>query len=190
MQISSTGLRALLGFVLASIPVLASDVPGIHNFDRVDNHVYRGGQPSEEGFKYLAKSGVKTVVDLREADSRAKAEERTVTADGMTYVNVPMTGLTPPSEAEIAKLLSLLEDPNSGPVFVHCKRGADRTGAVVAAYHIHHDKWDNSHALADAKAHSMSPFQIPRQNFIRNFEARGSGSAASLAIATAVPATN
>ena len=27
---------------------------GIENFDKVDAHVYRGAQPTEEGFRYLA----------------------------------------------------------------------------------------------------------------------------------------
>ena len=52
---------------------------------------------------------------------------------------------------------------------VHCWRGADRTGAVIAAYRIDHDHWDNDRALKDAKAHGMGFFQIPRQNFIKDF---------------------
>ena len=160
-----------LSFALAvlSVPILADSVQGIRNFERVDAHVYRGAQPSSQGFEYLASVGVKTVIDLREADDRSRAEERIVTADGMRYVNVPMTGLTPPTDAQITQILGLLEDQTSGPVFVHCMRGADRTGAVIAAYHIDHGGWDATRALDDAKRHSMSFFQIPRQNFIRNF---------------------
>ena len=164
--------RLPITLLIASLPALAGSAPGISNFDQVDAHVYRGGQPTDAGFQYLAKLGVKTIVDLREADSRGAAEKQAVTAAGMTYVNVPMTGLTAPTEAEITSILTLLEDATSGPVFVHCKRGADRTGAVIAAYHIDHDKWDNAHALSDAKAHSMSSFQFPRQSFIREFRAR------------------
>lgn len=169
--------RGLAAFIISLTPVacvsaFAGSVPGIKNFDRVDEHVYRGAQPTPEGFQYLASLGVKTVIDLQEADSRAAAERQTVTAAGMAYVNVPMTGLTPPSDAEITRLLALLEDTSAGPVFVHCHRGADRTGAVIAAYHIDHDKWDNARALSDAKAHSMSPFQGPRQSFIREFHGR------------------
>jgi protein-tyrosine phosphatase len=63
----------------------------------------------------------------------------------------------------------MLEDGATGPIFVHCKRGADRTGAVIAAYHIDHDKWDNARALQDAKAHSMSASQFPRQRYIQDF---------------------
>src|SRR2546423_3256788 len=158
-----------IALVVFCLPALAGSVPGIKNFDQVDAHVYRGAQPTDEGFQYLAKLGVKTIVDLREADGRSKAEERVVTVAGMQYVNVPMTGHTPPTEPEIAKILALLENSATGPVFVHCMRGADRTGAVIAAYHIDHDKWDNARALQDAKAHSMSFFQLPRQNYIKNF---------------------
>jgi len=155
------------------LPVFAGSAPGIANFDRVDDHVYRGGQPTGEGFKYLAEIGVKTIIDLREADGRAVAEQRAVTGAGMRYINVPMTGLTPPTEAEITKILTLMRDSTAGPVFVHCKRGADRTGAVVAAYHIAYHQWDNSRALKDAKAHGMGAFQFPRQSYISKFRPSG-----------------
>ena len=161
--------RLPIAVLVFGLPAFASSVPGIKNFDQVDAHVYRGGQPTDEGLQYLAKLGVKTIVDLRETGDRSNAEERVVTGAGMKYVNVPMTGLTPPTDAEITGILAMLEDNTTGPVFVHCLRGADRTGAVIAAYHIDHDKWDNARALNDAKAHSMSFFQFPRQNYIKNF---------------------
>lgn len=166
MSLSNRSIIALLVFVT---PAFAWSVTGIKNFDQVDAHVYCGGQPTAEGFQYLAKLGVKTIVDLREAGDRSKAEGLQVTADGMKYVNVPMTGLTPPTGLETTQILQLLEDTASGPVFVHCLRGADRTGAVIAAYHIDHDKWDNVRALKDAKAHGMSFFQLPREGYIKNF---------------------
>jgi protein tyrosine phosphatase (PTP) superfamily phosphohydrolase (DUF442 family) len=161
-------------FLLAvSLPAFAaSPVQGIHNFYKVDDHVYRGAQPTDEGFQYLAKIGVKTVIDLRGAGEGRTNEESVVTAAGMKYINVPMTGLTPPTEAEITKILGILEDGTIGPVFVHCMRGADRTGAVIASYRIEHDGWDNARALKEAMANGMSFFQFPRQSFIRNFQAR------------------
>ena len=155
------------------VPAFAgSAVPGIHNFYKVDEHVYRGGQPTDEGFRYLAKIGVKTVIDLRGESEGRGSEESVVTTAGMKYINIPMTGLTPPTEAEINKILGILEDGTTGPVFVHCQRGADRTGAVIASYRIEHDGWDNARALKEAMANGMSFFQFPRQSFIRNFQAR------------------
>lgn len=176
-------------FLVFSLPVFAASVPGIRNFDSVDAHVYRGAQPTSEGFQYLARQlGVKTVVDLRKAGGRSKKEARLVTSVGMRYVNVPMGGLTPPTASEISRILALLEDRAAGPVFVHCRRGADRTGAVIAAYHIDHDGWDNARALKDASTHSMSFFQLPRQKFIREFRPRiNSAQAASPAPGATVP---
>jgi tyrosine-protein phosphatase SIW14 len=162
-------------FVL-TLPALAASsdyaVPGINNFHAVDQQVYRGAQPTDEGFQYLSKLGVKVILDLREHDGRARAEERVVTADGMRYVNIPMTGLRPPSAADTDKILKLLEDSSAGPVFVHCKRGADRTGAVIAAYRIAHDKWDNARALKEAMSNGMRWMQFPRQKYISTFSVR------------------
>src|ERR1043166_9169011 len=88
----------------------------------------------------------------------------------MQYVNVPMTGLTPPTEAQISTILALLESNTPGSVLVHCKRGADRTGAVIAAHRIDHDHWDNLRAFKEAMSHGMSFFQLPRQAYILKFQ--------------------
>lgn len=165
--------RSLITLFFFTLPALAgSSVPGIHNFYQVDNHVYRGAQPTNEGLSYLAKIGIKTILDLREPGDRSTAEERAVTALGMQYVSVPMGGLTPPTEAQISKILALLEDKNTGPVFVHCRRGADRTGAVIGAYRVDFDHWDNVRALREALSDGMSFFQLPRQSYIRSFQPR------------------
>jgi protein tyrosine phosphatase (PTP) superfamily phosphohydrolase (DUF442 family) len=187
--------RTFICTVLFSLPAFTgSSVPGIHNFYQVDEHVYRGGQPTNDGFSYLAKIGVKTVLDLREPGRRSDQEEQAVTALGMHYVSIPMGGLTPPTEAQIAQILTLLEDKTSGPVFVHCRRGADRTGAVIGAYRIDFDHWDNARALREAMSNGMSWFQLPRQRYIQNFhsriaEAKGSAQPAETqASITAAPA--
>src|SRR5947209_606506 len=111
--------RGVISIVLFSLPALASSsVPGIKNFYQVNQHLYRGAQPSDDGFRYLASIGVKTVLDLREHDGRSAAEERVVNSLGMEYVNVPMTGLTAPTKSEIGKILPLLD--SDATVFVHC----------------------------------------------------------------------
>ena len=163
--------RALVTLFVLTLPPLAnSTVQGIVNFYEVDEHVYRGAQPTYEGFNYLAKIGVKTVLDLREDHKQSSGEAQVVASLGMQCVSVPMTGMTPPTKAQITKILTLLEDGKGGAVFVHCNRGTDRTGAVIAAYRIDHDHWDNVRALKEALSFGMSPFQEPRQNFIRKFQ--------------------
>src|SRR5271157_4819193 len=105
----STLIRSVVAVFLFSLPALAgSSVQGINNFYQVDEHVYRGAQPTTEGFEYLAKIGIKTVLDLREDGERSSGEAKLVTSLDMQYVNVPMTGLTPPTQAEITRILALL----------------------------------------------------------------------------------
>src|SRR5260370_8401475 len=94
--------RTLL-FALAIPAFAGSTAPGIKNFHQVDEHVYRGAQPTDEGFQYLSKIGVKSVIDLREDDERSPAEERMLSAAATQYLNVPITGLTPPTHPKPAK---------------------------------------------------------------------------------------
>jgi tyrosine-protein phosphatase SIW14 len=142
-----------------------TDVPGVHNFHQVNEHVYRGAQPSSEGFANLAKLGVKTVIDLRGERSEANLVERA----GLRYVRMPWSGFKAPTDREIATVLSLLNDSSDWPVFVHCKRGADRTGTAIACYRISHDHWSNEKALAEAKSFGMSSLEIAMRHYIENF---------------------
>jgi len=144
---------------------------GVGNFHVVNDHIYRGAQPSSEGIQALAKMGVKTVVDLREADGNMLLEKKQVEAAGMKFVNVPMHGLETPSSADVAKVLAVFNDKSAGPVFVHCKRGADRTGTVVACYRISHDRWDNGKALSEAKSNGMAWIQKAMQHYVMGYKA-------------------
>src|SRR5712691_10062210 len=86
----------LLAWLLVSTVSWASErqAPGVPHFFQVNDHIYRGGQPSNEGWSSLAKMGIKTVVDLRrdgeDHDHWIREEERAVQAAGMRYVSVPM----------------------------------------------------------------------------------------------------
>ena len=153
-------------------------LPGVGNFHQVDDHVYRGAQPSLDGLRNLAKLGVKIIVDLREAGDRSLEEEKSVAAQGMSYFAVPMNGLHAPSAETVLKVLDVLEDSAKGPVFVHCKRGADRTGTIIASYRIEHDHWENQKALEEAKAFGMSRLEKGMQQYILHYQPR------SLAVAS------
>src|SRR5436305_3374925 len=113
--------RALvLAPVLLAVSAYGQQAPaGVGNLHMVNDHLCRGAQPTDEGFKNLAKMGVKTVVDLREPDSRALAEKKVVEAAGMRYVNNPLYGMQAPPAASVAKALALFNDKDSGTVFVH-----------------------------------------------------------------------
>jgi len=161
-------------FVLSlalSVPTWSAnvDVVGIPNFHQVNEHVFRGGQPAAEAWQSLAELGVKTVIDLRREDEHSTASEaRAVEAAHMNYVNIPMNGAVAPTNEQIAKVLALLDTQDS--VFVHCRRGADRTGAVIACYRIAHDGWERRRALVEAKSFGMRWTQVGLKRYIMGFQ--------------------
>lgn len=171
---------ALAGLQAASLPdVSGPQVTGIHNFHEVNEHVYRGAQPNKTGFATLAKLGVKTVIDLR----GERSERSLVEGAGMRYVRLAWSGYKAPDEQQISTVLSLMNDNSAWPVFVHCRRGADRTGTAVACYRISHDHWTNQQALDEAKTFGMSSSEILMQRFILHF------SSAPQLVATPAPST-
>ena len=179
-------------FACAAIPVWAAgaDAQGIPNFHQVNKNLFRGGQPTGEGWKHLAKLGVKTVIDLRRENEKGthsiKAESRAVEAAGMRYVSIPMQGIVAPSEEQISKAMSLLE--SGEPVFVHCREGKDRTGTVIACYRIKNEGWQNHRALKEAKARGMHWVEIGMKSYISSYRAAQS-TPASAPVADLMPAT-
>ena len=171
MRISKVARTALIAVAL-TFPVLAQDLPsGVNNFSEVNDHVYRGAQPSNEGFANLAKLGVKTVIDLRESGSRSAHEAELVKSLGMRYINIPLAGYSAPSTDQVAKVMSILDDPSAGKVFVHCRRGADRTGTMIALYRISHDHWDNRKALSEAESLKMAFWEHQMKTFVLHYPA-------------------
>jgi protein tyrosine/serine phosphatase len=171
---------SIAGVQAASLP----DVPGVPNFHQVNEHVYRGAQPHGQGFEGLAKLGIKTVIDLR----GERSEETEVKHAGMHYVRLSWSGYRAPDESQVTAVLSLLNDNSAWPVFVHCRRGADRTGTAIACYRIAHDHWTNQQALAEAKTFGMSSMEVAMQHFILHFGPLAPAPTAVLALpAPAIP---
>src|SRR5579872_597354 len=48
-------------------------IPGVPNPGKINDNLYRGAQPNEQGLKELKKLGITTIVDLR-AEDRGKVE--------------------------------------------------------------------------------------------------------------------
>jgi tyrosine-protein phosphatase SIW14 len=180
-------MRIIPHLVLAfvSIPAWGAEIqaPGIANFHQVNDRVYRGAHPTEEGWKSLAKLGVKTIIDLcREGEHSSESEARAVQAAGMRYVSVPMNGYVAPSNEQVAKVLQLLD--SGEPVFVHCKLGRDRTGTVIACYRIKHEGWQNQKALQEAKSYGLHSLEFGMKRFVLAFRGAGEGAAGGQMVAS------
>jgi len=183
----------ILALSLLSLPLWAAQtqVPGIPNFHQVNEHIYRGGQPADPGWRGLSDLGVKTVIDLRregELGHSLAAEQRAVTALGMRYISFPMNGIVAPDPQQVLKILSLLDGPD--PVFVHCREGKDRTGTVIACYRISHDRWQNRKAMDEAKSYGIHWFETGMKGYILGFHPLTQEAAAAPASQTASAQSN
>jgi len=125
---------------------------GVPNFGKVTPTLYRGGLPSNTGFKALARMGVKIVVDTHAA---SPSEEKEVQKLGMQYVAIPWHCPWPKDEV-FAKFLQLLHENEGKKVFVHCRLGDDRTGMMTAAYRIAEEGWSADEAMEEMKAFGFS----------------------------------
>ncbi len=154
----------VIGF--ADGQTITKDLP---NFYPVNEVLYRGGQPTEAGVKELAKMGVKTIIDLRGADEKAKKEETWAQNSGIRFINKPLNNWFEPKNAKIEEIIAEINRPENQPVFVHCQRGADRTGTVVAVYRITHDNWTAEQANAEAKKFGFGWWQFWMKDYINDY---------------------
>lgn len=162
---------------------MAAPLDGVPNFQKVNDGVYRGGQPSSGGFKSLAGLGVRTVIDLRPAGEHSQDREKSwVESSGMHYVSVPLRGMSAPSPGDVAKILAILNRASAGPVFVHCRRGADRTGTIIACYRISHDRWENREALHEARGYGMSMWERAMMHYVLGYRAPVDADVASTSV--------
>ncbi|MBM3193889.1 MAG: hypothetical protein FJZ59_06650 [Chlamydiae bacterium] len=112
-----------------------------------ENALHRGGMPSEEGVKELAKNGIKTIINLRCGNFSEKVIQD-YTQDKIRIVHLPFSPYDPQDQIMI-NFLKILINPNHKPAFVHCFHGADRTGAVCAIYRIIVQNWDKEKAIKE-----------------------------------------
>lgn len=131
--------------------------PSISNFDIVSEGLWRGAAPSNQALQKLQESGVKTIVDLRMAGPGAAEEANNAKKLGIKYIHIPL-GFMGPSLFKVAQFLNIVNDPANQPVFVHCRYGADRTGALVAVFRVIHDHWSFNQAYSEMRSHHFKPW--------------------------------
>jgi tyrosine-protein phosphatase SIW14 len=146
------------------------------NFHCVNENLYRGGQPKTGGLEKLAELGIKTIINLRGDSDDTRAEGREALRLGMRYFNIPMSTAGRPTDEQIERVLEIIEEQEKAPVFVHCRRGSDRTGAIVAIYRIEKNGWTAERAIEEANRYGLGFIQFRKRDYIKDyFEQRQNG---------------
>jgi protein tyrosine phosphatase (PTP) superfamily phosphohydrolase (DUF442 family) len=149
-------------------------IPGISNAGDVNEFLYRGTQPNEEGVEQLKKRGIDTIVDLRgERHDVIEKERRQAESLGMRFVNIPGNGWSAPRDEQIAQFFSVVRERPRRRIFVHCWLGGDRTGVFIATYRIAFDGWTPEQALQEMRSFHFKGLWHPAMKaYIQGFPAR------------------
>jgi protein tyrosine/serine phosphatase len=120
----------------------------------VSHHIYRGGQPSPDGWKALQTLGVKTVIRLDFPAEGANDEEQAKNL-GMTVADASGSPSTfsdkakAPTPEKIRLAVEMLGDKSLQPIYVHCLHGQDRTGLIVGLHRVLHDHYSKEEAYKE-----------------------------------------
>lgn len=138
------------------------DVPGISDFGKVNDFLYRGAQPKDDGVEQLQKFGIDTIIDLRGEFPRMIEDERQRAESlGIRFINLPGSGWATPTDDEIARFFSLLQEQPRRKIFIHCWLGGDRSGMFIAAYRIAFQGWSPRQAIQEMRAFHYLHFWHP-----------------------------
>jgi len=113
-------------------------VKGVPNFGKLNDNIWRSGQPSAEGYKALAGQGLKTVVNLR----KEFPGDKDLLPEGVKYVYIPITDEHAPTPEQAKQFLEVASNPDNWPLLVHCHGGEGRAGVMAALVRRSLDGWD------------------------------------------------
>ena len=127
------------------VPVWAEPmaVDGLPNLHKVTDNLYRSAQPSAEGMRNAEKLGIKTVLNLRGLHSDEDLAQGTNL--NLTRIKINTWAM---NEDNILEGLRIILQAD-GPVLVHCRHGADRTGTLLAAYRMVVQGWSREAAIKE-----------------------------------------
>jgi protein tyrosine/serine phosphatase len=151
-------------------PVAAAGVPNLY---RVNASLYRSAQPTRDGIASIDEDArlvdgdlpIKTILSLRTLRGDAGIDDG---SSALTFVRIPAQSWHPEDE-DVVRFLRIVTDPALQPVLVHCRRGADRTGTMVAIYRVVVEGWTKVDAISEMTQGGYG-FHPVWQNLIRYIE--------------------
>ena len=145
----------------------------IFNFHEIEPGFYRSGRIPPENCPDLKAFGIKTVINFIDRKKESSEEEARLHALGIETVWIPWNGFDYPKDEYVEKFLQTVRDSYKRPILVHCKRGAERTGLMIACWRIAEKGWAADQALEEMRKLKFREFWYGHlKKYIYNFAKR------------------
>ncbi len=165
MRVSFLLMPLVLTALSAQTEPCDTCLPGVVNFAKLDGVLWRGAQPTAEGFRALERAGARTIVSFRhDHDDRPLLKGTT-----LRYLRIPSRAWRA-KEPALAQFLKVLQDPANHPVYIHCAQGRDRTGYNAAAYRLVVQGWTAEAALREMHTFRFNTLWVGNPGFLRRLD--------------------
>ena len=119
------------------------EIGQLKNAHEINEEIYRSDQPSKKDFLELERMGIRTVISLRRRVDDAKKVKST--AIRLIQIPVKTNHITLENVIEVMNAMTTCERP----LLIHCRRGIDRTGCMIAFYRMLFHGWSKEQAIAE-----------------------------------------
>lgn len=148
---------------------------GVPNFGKLNQYIWRSGQPTRKGYSMLADEGLKTVVNLR----AEYPQDRDSLPSGINYISIPIKDMHAPTLNQAYQFLNIVSDGQNWPILIHCHAGEGRTGVMSALIRYSFDGWNHDSIQTEIRNFrtkrfwflTFAPPMMPSQTrFLLNWE--------------------
>ena len=119
-------------------------VEGLAHIYKITDYLYRSEQPTAEGMKNLERMGIKTIINLSVYDS--DSDEIKGTGLRLEELSVKPWHI---EDEDVVRVLRIIRKRENGPFLIHCWKGSDRVGVMIAMFRIIEQGWTKEEAIRE-----------------------------------------
>jgi len=154
-----------------------NEFAGLTNFGKVTNDIWRGAQPTTDGYRNLVeRAHVKSFLSLRRGANRDELELKAEKIAGAQCYQVSLKEWNPGENSlqrlalAVKTLKQLSSNRKTRPVYVHCKAGQNRTGFVIATYRMVYQGWTPEEAVREMRVYGFYRVYWRDEWFLKNLD--------------------